>query len=262
VNVILLGASGMVGGGVLRECLEDPQVEAVAIGGGPHTVASLSVRPSDEATGDLTRGLFMKRYPIALLLLIVLLLALSGVTPYDRTTWWLEICPILIGAPILVATYRRFPLTPLLYTLLAVHALILMVGGHYTYARVPLGFWAQDIFGFARNHYDRLGHFAQGFIPAILVREVLLRTSPLRPGRWLFALVTAVCLAFSACYEFVEWWTALAGGESAEAFLGTQGDVWDTQWDMFFALLGAIIAQLILSKVHDRALRKLLTERN
>jgi putative membrane protein len=157
-----------------------------------------------------------------------------------------------------VAIYRRFPLTPLLYTLLAVHALILMVGGHYTYARVPLGFWAQDLFGFARNHYDRLGHFAQGFIPAMLVREILVRTSPLRPGRWLFVLVTAVCLAFSACYEFIEWWTALAGGESAEAFLGTQGDVWDTQWDMFLALIGAITAQLVLSKVHDRALRRLL----
>lgn len=200
----------------------------------------------------------MKRYPLTLLILIALALALSGLAPYDRTTWWLEISPILIGAPILVATYRRFPLTPLLYTLLAVHALILLVGGHYTYARVPLGFWAQDLFGFARNHYDRLGHFAQGFIPAILVREILLRTSPLRPGRWLFVLVTAVCLAFSAFYELIEWWTALAGGESAAAFLGTQGDVWDTQWDMFCALIGAITAQIVFSNVHDRALRKLL----
>ena len=200
----------------------------------------------------------MKRYRLALFVLVGLALALSGLAPYDRTTWWLEIFPILIGAPILVATHRRFPLTPLLYTLLAVHALILVVGGHYTYARVPLGLWAQGLFGFARNHYDRLGHFAQGFVPAILVREILLRTSPLRPGRWLFVLVTAVCLAFSACYEFIEWWTALAGGESAEAFLGTQGDVWDTQWDMFLALIGAITAQLVLTKLHDRALRKLL----
>jgi len=200
----------------------------------------------------------MKRYRLALFVLVGLALALSGLAPYDRTTWWLEIFPILIGAPILVATYRRFPLTPLLYTLLAVHALILVVGGHYTYARVPLGFWAEGLFGFARNHYDRLGHFAQGFVPAILVREILLRTSPLRPGRWLFVLVTAVCLAFSACYEFIEWWTALAGGESAEAFLGTQGDVWDTQWDMFLALIGAITAQLVLTKLHDRVLRKLL----
>jgi putative membrane protein len=203
-------------------------------------------------------GVPSRRYPLVLLILVVVALVLSGLAPYDRGTWWLEIFPILIGVPILVATYRRFPLTTLLYTLLAIHALILMVGGHYTYARVPIGFWAQDLFGFARNHYDRLGHFAQGFVPAILAREILLRTSPLRPGRWLFVLVTAVCLAFSACYEFIEWWAALAGGESAQAFLGTQGDVWDTQWDMFFALIGAIAAQLTLSKVHDRALNKLL----
>lgn len=199
----------------------------------------------------------MNRYPLALLILVGFALTLSGLAPYDRTTWWLEIFPILIGVPILVATYRRFPLTTLLYTLLAVHALILMVGGHYTYARVPLGFWVQDLLGLARNHYDRVGHFAQGFIPAILVREVLLRTSPLRPGRWLFVLVTAVCLAFSACYEFIEWWTALAGGESADAFLGTQGDVWDTQWDMFCALIGAVTAQIVLAGVHDRALARL-----
>jgi putative membrane protein len=192
------------------------------------------------------------------LIVIAIALVLSGLAPNDRGTWWLEIFPILIGVPILVVTYRRFPLTSLVYTLLAVHALILMLGGHYTYARVPLGFWIQDLFGFARNHYDRLGHFAQGFVPAILVREILLRTSPLRPGRWLFVLVTAVCLAFSACYEFIEWGAALAGGESADAFLGTQGDVWDTQWDMFFALIGAITGQLMLSKAHDRALEKLL----
>lgn len=202
----------------------------------------------------------MTRYPLILLTLVVFALMVSAIGPYDRTTWWLEIFPILIGAPILLATYRRFPLTSLLYTLLAIHALILVVGGHYTYARVPLGFWAQEIFGFARNHYDRLGHFAQGFIPAILVREILLRTSPLRPGRWLFVLVTAVCLAFSACYEFIEWWTALLGGHSAEAFLGTQGDVWDTQWDMFMALLGAMTAQLVLAKAHDRALKALAGE--
>ena len=197
-------------------------------------------------------------YPLALLVLVAIALVLSGLAPTDRGTWWLEIFPILIGAPILVATYRRFPLTTFVYTLLAVHALILMLGGHYTYARVPLGFWVQDLFGFARNHYDRLGHFAQGFIPAILVREILLRTSPLRRGRWLFVLVTAVCLAFSACYEFIEWGAAVLGGESADAFLGTQGDVWDTQWDMLFALIGAITAQLTLSKVHDRSLQKLL----
>jgi len=200
----------------------------------------------------------MSRYAVVLFALVMLALVLSGIAPYDRATWWMEIFPILIAAPILIVTYRRFPLTPLVYTLLAVHAIILMVGGHYTYARVPLGFWMQDLLGLARNDYDRLGHFAQGFIPALLVREILLRTSPLRPGRWLFVLVTAVCLAFSACYEFIEWWTALVGGASATDFLGTQGDVWDTQAAMFSALVGAIAAQLVLSRVHDRALRKLL----
>jgi putative membrane protein len=185
-------------------------------------------------------------------------LIVSGIAPYDRTTWWLEIFPILIGFPVLVLTARRFPLTRLTYTLLAFHALILIVGGHYTYARVPLGFWMQDLLGLARNDYDRIGHFVQGFVPAILIREVLLRTSPLRPGRWLFVIVTAMCLAFSACYEFFEWWSALAGGHAADAFLGTQGDVWDTQWDMFSALIGAISAQLLLARLHDRSLVKLV----
>jgi putative membrane protein len=129
-----------------------------------------------------------------------------------------------------------------------------MVGGHYTYANVPIGFWAQDLLDLSRNHYDRLGHFAQGFVPAILAREILLRLSPLRRGRWLFFLVTCVCLAFSALYELIEWWAALIGGESAESFLGTQGDVWDTQWDMFLALLGSISAQALLGKMHDRSL--------
>src|SRR2546427_4546012 len=196
--------------------------------------------------------------PSMLLVIVGLALLASGIAPYDRTTWWLEIFPLLIGAPLLLLTASRFPLTPLTYTLLAVHALILIVGGHYTYARVPLGFWVQDLLGLARNDYDRLGHFAQGFVPAILVREILLRTSPLRPGRWLFVLVTAMCLAFSACYEFFEWWSALVGGHSADAFLGTQGDVWDTQWDMFSALVGALVAQVTLARIHDRSLAKLL----
>lgn len=199
----------------------------------------------------------MKAYLTALLGIVAAALALSGINPYDRTTWWLEIFPILIAAPILVLTARRFPLTTLTYTLLAIHAIILMVGGHYSYARVPIGSWAQQLFGLARNDYDRLGHFAQGFIPAILIREILLRTSPLRPGRWLFVIVTSMCLAFSACYEFFEWGAAVAGGHAADAFLGTQGDVWDTQWDMFSALIGAIVAQLTLSGVHNRSLAKL-----
>lgn len=184
-------------------------------------------------------------------------LVISGIHPYDRITWLLEIMPVLLGAPILLLTHRRFPLTPLAYRLVFIHALILMLGGHYTYARVPLGFWVQDVFDLARNHYDRVGHLAQGFIPAILAREILLRCTPLSRGGWLFFLVTTVCLAISACYEFIEWWAALIGGEAADAFLGTQGDVWDTQWDMFLAMVGAITAQVLLSGVHDGELAKL-----
>ena len=200
---------------------------------------------------------YSRHEPALLLLAAAVCLTVSGTQPYDRATWWMEIFPILLGAPVLIATYRKFPLTPLLYRLLLLHALILMLGGHYTYARVPLGIWFQELFSLSRNHYDRLGHLAQGFIPAILAREILLRASPLKPGKWLFFLVTAVCLAVSACYEFIEWWAALLGGESAEAFLGTQGDIWDTQWDMFLALLGALAAQLTLGGVHDRALKRL-----
>lgn len=195
--------------------------------------------------------------PLILLALTAVALIVSGIHPYDRTTWYLEVAPVLIGAPLLIATYRRFPLTPLLYRLLFVHSLILILGGHYTYARVPLGFWVQDLMGFARNHYDRLGHFAQGFVPAILAREVLIRKTPLRPGGWLFFLVACVCLAFSATYEFIEWWSAVLGGSAADAFLGTQGDVWDTQWDMFLALVGAVTAQATLARVHDRELARL-----
>src|SRR5437867_11861205 len=178
----------------------------------------------------------------------------SGINPHDRTTWILEVFPIVLAVPVLFATRNRFPLTPLVYRLIFVHALILMVGGHYTYARVPLGFWVQHVFGLARNHYDRLGHLAQGFIPAIITREILLRTSPLQRGKWLFVITTAICLAISACYEFIEWWSAVLGGSAATDFLGTQGDVWDTQWDMFLALIGAIAGQLTLSRVHDRQL--------
>jgi putative membrane protein len=194
------------------------------------------------------------REPLVLLLLTAVALVVSGIGPYDRVTWVLEVAPILIGVPILIATYRRFPLTPLLYRLLFVHGLILMLGGHYTYARVPLGFWVSELLGWTRNHYDRLGHFAQGFVPAILAREILLRRTPLRPGGWLFFLVACVCLAFSATYEFAEWWSAVIGAEAAESFLGTQGDVWDTQWDMFLALVGAVSAQFLLARVHDRQL--------
>jgi len=197
------------------------------------------------------------RFPLALLAITIVLLAISAYKPYEMATWWMEVAPVIVAIPILLATYTRFPLTPLVYTLIFVHACILILGGHYTYARVPLGFWVQDLFGFARNHYDRLGHLAQGFIPAMIAREILLRRTPLRQGGWLFFLVCCVCLAISAVYEFIEWWAALIGGAGATEFLGTQGDVWDTQWDMFMALIGSIVAQLTLSRVHAKQLDRL-----
>jgi putative membrane protein len=193
-----------------------------------------------------------RREPLVLLAAGLVVLAWSAIRPHDYFTWFMEVAPIFIGVPILAASYRRFPLTPLLYRLILVHAVILMVGGHYTYAEVPLGFWMQRAFGFARNHYDRIGHFAQGFVPAILAREILRRRGVVTRRGWLFFLVTCVCLAFSAFYELVEWWTAEATGSAATAFLGTQGDPWDTQWDMCFALVGALTAQLALGRVHDR----------
>jgi putative membrane protein len=198
-----------------------------------------------------------RREPLVLLFLGAVLLAWSGLSPHDRFTWFLEVAPILIGVPILAATYRQFPLTPLSYRLLFVHGLILMLGGHYTYAEVPIGEWMKQAFGFARNHYDRIGHLAQGFVPAMLVREVLRRKTRLPPGGWLFFLTTSVCLAISAFYELVEWWTAVATGAAATAFLGTQGDPWDTQWDMFFALVGALTALLLLPRVQERELASL-----
>jgi putative membrane protein len=185
------------------------------------------------------------------------LLVLSGLAPRDRATWWLEVAPVLLGGALLVATRSRFPLTPLLYRLLFLHACVLMLGAHYTYAEVPLGSWVQAALGLARNPYDRLGHLAQGFVPAILAREILLRRSPLRPGAWLGTLVTAVVLAVSALYELAEWIAALALGETADAFLGTQGDPWDTQWDMALALAGGLAAQVALGRSHDRALAAL-----
>jgi len=194
------------------------------------------------------------REPLALLAATGVVLLWSGIAPLERGTWWMEVAPILIGVPLLVATFRAFRLSPLLYRLLFLHAVILAVGGHYTYARVPVGFWVQDLLHLSRNHYDRLGHLAQGFIPAILAREILLRRSPLVRGKWLFTLVTCVCLAFSAFYELIEWWAALIGGAAAESFLGTQGDPWDTQWDMALALVGAITAQVLLGRVHDRSM--------
>jgi len=197
------------------------------------------------------------REPVILLVAGLALLVLSGLHPRGRLTWLMEVAPVLLGVPILVGTYTRFPLTPLVYRLLFAHAAILMVGGHYSYAEVPLGFWMQRALGLARNDYDRIGHLAQGFVPAILAREVLLRRSVLSRGGWLFFLVTSVCLAVSAFYELIEWWSALAMGEAAKDFLGTQGDPWDTQADMFSALIGAVAAQLVLGRLHDRQLARL-----
>ncbi|MDH3315132.1 MAG: DUF2238 domain-containing protein [Gammaproteobacteria bacterium] len=193
----------------------------------------------------------------SLLLVVVCASLLSGLDPADRLTWIMEITPVFIGLPLILATRGRFPLTPLLYRLLVIHALILILGAHYTYAKTPPGFWAQDLFGFERNHYDRLGHLAQGFIPAVLAREILIRRSPLKSGPWLFFIVVSICLAFSALYELIEWWAAVFGGEAADEFLGTQGDNWDTQWDMFLALSGALTSLLLLRRVHDRQLARL-----
>lgn len=199
------------------------------------------------------------RSPIPSVALLVTLaaLAVTAIRPFDGPTWWLEVAPVLIATPILVATRRRFPWTGLLYGLLALHAVILCVGGHYTYARVPFGDWMQAVLGTERNPYDRLGHLAQGFIPAIAFREMLLRATPLRKGKAVFFLVLACCLAVSALYELVEWLTSLTAGDASLEFLGVQGDIWDAQADMLFALVGAILAQLLLGRLHDRAIARL-----
>ena len=190
-----------------------------------------------------------------LLVLFLAIFAWSMVRPHEWFTWGLEVFPAVIGLVLLVATHKRFPLTPLLLVLLFVHAIILVVGGHYTYARVPLGFWMQDWFGFTRNHYDRIGHFAQGFVPAILAREILIRLRVVRGRRWLFTIIVSICLAFSAAYELLEWMVAVLSGSKGDSFLGTQGDIWDTQKDMALCALGAILAQLLLGRVHDRQLQ-------
>jgi putative membrane protein len=179
----------------------------------------------------------------------------SAINPHDRFTWFLEVLPVILAVPVLGATRRRFPLTTMVYVLIAVHAVILMVGGHYTYAEVPLFNWIRDTFGLARNDYDRIGHLAQGFIPAMIAREILLRRTPLRAGGWLFVIVTSVCLAISALYELIEWAVAAATGDSATAFLGTQGDMWDTQKDMFCAWIGAMAAQWLLAGWHNQQLQ-------
>ncbi len=187
--------------------------------------------------------------------IFVIVLAWSGVGPKDYPTWALEVTPAVVGAAILWYTRERFPLTSLTYVLILIHCIILIVGGHYTYAEVPFGDWVRDLFDHSRNNYDKLGHFAQGFIPAIIAREIFIRLSVFNSKRWRDFLIVCLCLAISAFYELIEWWVALLTGEGADAFLGTQGDIWDTQSDMVLALLGAILALLILGRLHDRQLQ-------
>lgn len=188
---------------------------------------------------------------------LLVLLAISGIRPHDRATWLMEVFPVFVALPVLWATYRRFPLTTLLYALIFLHALILMIGGTYTYARVPLGFQIADLLGLHRNPYDRIGHFFQGFVPALVAREILVRGAHVKGRRMLAFVVVCIALAISAVYELVEWAAALALGQGADEFLGTQGDPWDTQSDMFTALLGAIAALVLLSRVHDREIERL-----
>ncbi len=191
------------------------------------------------------------RFHLLLLAVGLAVLAWSAWMPKNAFIWVLEASPAIVGALVLIGLYPRFRFTDLVYTLILVHAVILMIGAHYTYAEMPLFSWLRDHFGLARNYYDRVGHVAQGFVPAMIAREVLLRFTPLVRGGWLFFLVVCFCLAFSAFYELTEWWISVASGTAADAFLATQGDVWDTQWDMFLALCGAILAPLSLGRMHD-----------
>ena len=196
---------------------------------------------------------------MALLIGVLAVLAWSGWQPYDRLTWWLETFPAMIGLIVLAATYHRFRFTTLCYTFIALHMCILCIGGHYTYAREPVFDWLRNTFHWQRNHFDRLGHFAQGFVPALIAREIFIQLRVFNRRGWLPFVVICVCLAISAAYEFIEWWTALLSGSAATAFLATQGDVWDTQADMFMALIGAISALLLLSRWQDRQLRQVCT---
>jgi putative membrane protein len=199
-----------------------------------------------------------KRYHVLLLLLVLACWTWSGINPHDtRLTWVLETLPVMIALPIILLTYKKFTLSNLTYTLIAIHAVILVVGGHYSYAKVPLGFWMEDWFGWTRNNYDKIGHFMQGFGPAIYTREILARTSPLRRGKWLGFISIAVPLALSALYEIFEWLASLTNPADTEAFLGTQGYIWDTQTDMFWCLIGSIVAIILLSKLHNRYLPRI-----
>ena len=186
--------------------------------------------------------------------LFALVLVWSYIDPKDRYTWWLEVVPALIGVVILAATMRRFPLTPLVYWLILAHSIVLMIGGHYTYAQVPLFDWLREPFGWERNNYDKVGHFMQGFVPALIARELLLRLTPLSRGGWLNYFVLSACLSFSAFYELIEWWVAMLSKDASDSFLGTQGYIWDTQSDMAWALFGAVLAVVLLARTHDRQL--------
>ena len=197
------------------------------------------------------------RLPLGLAALVVAALAVSAIAPYDRATWWMEVAPVLIALPLLAATWRRFPLSDLLYVLIALHALVLILGGAYTYARVPMGFWLQDALHLGRNPYDRIGHFMQGFVPALVAREILLRGRHVNGRGMAGFLSVCVALAISALYELIEWWAALALGRGADEFLGTQGDPWDTQSDMFMALIGAGVAVVAFGRLHDARMRRL-----
>lgn len=194
---------------------------------------------------------------ILALLALLLIMALSAIHPYDRTTWFMEVAPIFIALPVMIATYRRFPLTTLLYVLIFIHALVLIAGGHYTYARVPLGFWIEHAFSLGRNPYDKIGHFMQGFVPFLVTREILLRGGYLTSRRMAALLSVCVVMAISAWYELIEWWSALAMGQGADEFLGTQGDPWDTESDMFFAFIGAMTAMILISRWHDRLMNRM-----
>jgi putative membrane protein len=201
----------------------------------------------------------------ALLSIFAVVFVWSAIKPHDFFTWLLEVMPVIIALPILFFTHQKFPLTRLLYILILIHAIILMIGGHYTYALVPINelpvfSWLKETFDLDRNYYDRIGHFAQGFVPAIIAREILIRNFVVKTGAWLFFVVCCICLSISACYEFVEWWVAVAAGGAAEDFLGTQGDIWDTQWDMLLALIGAIFAQVLLGHLHDKQLLNLQSQ--
>jgi putative membrane protein len=198
-----------------------------------------------------------RKLHLALLLMVAAVIGWSGWRPFDRFTWWLEVTPGLIGIAVLLATYRRFRLTTFCYVLIALHICVLCVGGHYTYARVPFFDWLRPIFAWQRNHYDRLGHLMQGLVPAIIAREVIIQLDIVRRKKWIPFLVISICLAISALYELVEWWTAMLTGSAANDFLGSQGDVWDTQSDMCLALIGAVSALVFLSYFHDRALRRI-----